>query len=87
MDYSPAEAINRVLTSVHSRTGICLICRDAFTRPVRTPCDHFYRDICIRTHLSRQDHCPLCQRTLFKPRVRLEEEQLQMLLRAFCLFF
>lgn len=63
---SPAEAMGAVLDAADDAIGTCAICREDYTRPVRTPCDHVYCNMCIRTALSNQDRCPLCQRALFK---------------------
>lgn len=66
---SPAATIDAVLQDLPSDEAPaekCAICHDQLVRPVKTPCLHVFCSTCIRAALSNSDHCPLCQRNVFK---------------------
>jgi E3 ubiquitin-protein ligase RAD18 len=41
----------------------CLICKDFYTAPVITNCQHTFCSLCIRRSLSAESVCPTCRAT------------------------
>jgi E3 ubiquitin-protein ligase RAD18 len=39
----------------------CLICKDFYTAPVITTCQHTFCSLCIRRSLSAEAVCPACR--------------------------
>jgi hypothetical protein len=40
---------------------MCAICHEAFTEPHRTPCNHYFCELCIREWLATNPSCPMCR--------------------------
>lgn len=41
--------------------GICAICHDQYSMPVRLHCKHIFCETCVLTWLNRECSCPLCR--------------------------
>ncbi|KOX76359.1 RING finger and transmembrane domain-containing protein 2 [Melipona quadrifasciata] len=41
--------------------GICAICHDQYSMPVRLQCKHIFCETCVLTWLNREYSCPLCR--------------------------
>ncbi|CAL7944442.1 unnamed protein product [Xylocopa violacea] len=41
--------------------GICAICHDQYSMPVRLHCKHIFCETCVVTWLNRECSCPLCR--------------------------
>ncbi|KAF2209965.1 hypothetical protein CERZMDRAFT_91277 [Cercospora zeae-maydis SCOH1-5] len=49
-------------------TDECDICRNSFTNPVRTPCNHVFCSACLLRAFQRTNTCPHCRHILFRNR-------------------
>jgi len=56
----------------------CHICRDSFTKPMRTKCNHFFCQKCIVDHYLKIPTCPVCGRVLDGSFVRAEKILLRL---------
>lgn len=56
----------------------CHICRDSFTKPMRTKCNHFFCQKCIVAHYLKTPTCPVCGRVLDGSFVRAEKILLRL---------
>ncbi|RLU26587.1 hypothetical protein DMN91_000383 [Ooceraea biroi] len=44
--------------------GICAICHEEYSTPVRLHCKHIFCEICVSTWLDRERSCPLCRASI-----------------------
>ncbi|XP_012526646.1 RING finger and transmembrane domain-containing protein 2 [Monomorium pharaonis] len=44
--------------------GICAICHEEYTTPVRLHCKHIFCETCVSTWLDRERSCPLCRASI-----------------------
>lgn len=44
--------------------GICAICHEKYTTPVRLHCKHIFCETCVSTWLDRERSCPLCRASI-----------------------
>lgn len=44
--------------------GICAICHEEYTTPVRLHCKHIFCETCVSTWLDREQSCPLCRASI-----------------------
>ncbi|XP_014485183.1 PREDICTED: RING finger and transmembrane domain-containing protein 2-like isoform X2 [Dinoponera quadriceps] len=44
--------------------GICAICHEKYSTPVRLHCKHIFCEMCISTWLDRERSCPLCRSSI-----------------------
>ncbi|XP_011164239.2 RING finger and transmembrane domain-containing protein 2 [Solenopsis invicta] len=44
--------------------GICAICHEEYTTPVRLHCKHIFCEMCVSTWLDRERSCPLCRASI-----------------------
>lgn len=44
--------------------GICAICHEEYTMPVRLHCKHIFCELCVLTWLDRERSCPLCRASI-----------------------
>ncbi|XP_012224776.1 RING finger and transmembrane domain-containing protein 2-like [Linepithema humile] len=44
--------------------GICAICHEEYTTPVRLHCKHIFCELCVLTWLDRERSCPLCRASI-----------------------
>ncbi|XP_029163115.1 RING finger and transmembrane domain-containing protein 2-like [Nylanderia fulva] len=44
--------------------GICAICHEQYTTPVRLHCKHIFCETCVSTWLDRERSCPLCRASI-----------------------
>ncbi|KYN01702.1 PREDICTED: RING finger and transmembrane domain-containing protein 2-like [Cyphomyrmex costatus] len=44
--------------------GICAICHEEYTTPVRLHCKHIFCEACVSTWLDRERSCPLCRASI-----------------------
>ena len=40
----------------------CFICREPFNSPVKTPCEHYFCQVCIFEAFKRSPKCPVCNK-------------------------
>ncbi|KAL4591128.1 hypothetical protein LXL04_004077 [Taraxacum kok-saghyz] len=59
---------------LRSKPTECTICKDEFIKGEnikRLPCHHYFHHECIRRWLSYKKNCPICRRTIVKPKVAI----------------
>ncbi|KAL0131959.1 hypothetical protein PUN28_000020 [Cardiocondyla obscurior] len=44
--------------------GICAICHEEYTTPVKLHCKHIFCETCVSTWLDRERSCPLCRASI-----------------------
>lgn len=44
--------------------GICAICHEKYSMPVRLHCKHIFCEVCVSTWLDRERSCPLCRASI-----------------------
>ncbi|XP_050459004.1 RING finger and transmembrane domain-containing protein 2-like [Cataglyphis hispanica] len=44
--------------------GICAICHEEYTTPVKLHCKHIFCEACVSTWLDRERSCPLCRASI-----------------------
>lgn len=44
--------------------GICVICHEEYSMPVRLHCKHIFCETCVSTWLDRERSCPLCRASI-----------------------
>lgn len=44
--------------------GICAICHEEYTMPVKLHCKHIFCEMCVSTWLDRERSCPLCRASI-----------------------
>jgi len=73
IDIFDCHIINNVLQSLGvspskeqliASGGICAICHEEYTMPVRLHCKHIFCEMCVSTWLDRERSCPLCRASI-----------------------
>ena len=62
---TPVQDLTRLESALH-----CQICKDIYTTPMITTCNHTFCSLCIRKCLTEGGKCPACRETIDKEKLK-----------------